>query len=113
MKCVRLRRSDCDDADTSPPHSAVEEHGRVWTKIGKIVGRVPRDCKVKWERETVPGGAGRNKGMWSKEEVTKLREAVMAAAEEHNLDPHGTGLPWNQISAVVGTRTALQCMKSW
>ena len=52
----------------------VQQKGRAWKEIGPILNRLPEGCRDKHKEISL--GANKNKGRWTDEEVTKLRNAV-------------------------------------
>jgi len=87
-------------------HRAVEEHGRDWVAVSKVVGtRSNVDCQKKADNEikarklSEPPGL-REHRVWEKEETDLLYKAV----REHGRD-------WIKVSKVVGTRSNDECQK--
>eukprot|EP00947_MAST-08B_sp_MAST-8B-sp1_P002131 g2131.t1 len=85
---------------------AVEAHGaKDWTMISQVAflgSRSNVQCLHRWERGLRLGTV---KGTWTKEEDTKLREAVEAHGAKN----------WKVISQVafLGSRSNDQCQKRW
>lgn len=51
-------------------------------------------------------------GMWSEEEVMKLKTAVSNVSDGCDLD-NSSGTPWKTVATLMGSRSASQCMTKW
>lgn len=85
------------------------EGGIDWTEVAKYVtDRSQNQCFVRWNALLKYGGMGSRRSEWTKEDDTKLEQAVLRHARK------GGGVYWGRVSNDMGgTRTYQQCMKRW
>lgn len=88
----------------------VQQHGKSWKAIGAELGRLPATVASTYERMAAAPGAV--KGLWSAEELSRLRAAVTKCGR---LLPSGdiVSISWPAVAAAVTTRNASQCMAKW
>jgi hypothetical protein len=81
---------------------AVKRHGTAWVVVAALVpDRTNDQCRSRWT-ETLDPDIGKSAGKWTKEEDTKLAEAVKI---------HGKS--WLAVAALVPGRTNIQCRSRW
>jgi len=99
----------------------VEEMGKKWTNIGRVMGRLPDDCRDRW-RNYVKCGQGRREKEWTEEEEAKLREVVAEVREalRQSAEARGEVLEaevepnWTVVSEKMGGwRSRIQCRYKW
>jgi hypothetical protein len=81
-------------------------HGPQWEIISSELGRFNHSCRdrYRWIREQF------GKGIWSKDEIDRLREAI--EARKKLVVDHTLGA-WAWISEQVKTRSWHQCLTKW
>lgn len=86
-----------------------EKKGAQWKAIGRIMHRMPEDCRDRW-RNYVKCGDRRKENKWTTQEEELLTQAVNEFRQE---EPHGT-INWTSISdRMGGTRSRIQCRYKW
>jgi myb proto-oncogene protein len=96
-----------EDED-SKLRNAVHRHGgKDWAAISALVpDRTIHQCSSRWHDALNPAsidGANGRTGKWSKDEDSKLKDAVQTHC----------GKDWAAISALVPGRTKKQCLSRW
>ncbi|KAK9241267.1 hypothetical protein V1525DRAFT_368311 [Lipomyces kononenkoae] len=87
----------------------VEMHGAQWKTIGRLIGRMPEDCRDRW-RNYVKCGANRGQNKWSVDEENKLIEVVNSIRFG---DP-SADINWTAVSEKMGgIRSRIQCRYKW
>ncbi|KAK9464034.1 uncharacterized protein V1516DRAFT_669378 [Lipomyces oligophaga] len=86
-----------------------DKHGAQWRMIGKLIGRMPEDCRDRW-RNYVKCGNIRAQNKWSTDEEVRLVETVN---QIRILDPIGD-INWTAVSEKMGgIRSRIQCRYKW
>jgi len=86
----------------------VARHGHDWRLISEKMDRLRVACRDKYRALQLEEEGTLQKGTWSLEEEEELRTLVCKYKDEN------TGkIPWQQISDVMRTRTALQCYEKY
>jgi hypothetical protein len=95
-----------EDEDTKLTDAVQRHGGKNWDAIAALVlGRTKRQCNRRWKDVLDPRialTAGRT-GIWAAVEDSKLKDAVRR---------HG-GKNWDEITALVPSRTPKQCRNRW
>ncbi|KAK9368745.1 hypothetical protein V1509DRAFT_622676 [Lipomyces kononenkoae] len=87
----------------------VEMHGAQWKTIGRLIGRMPEDCRDRW-RNYVKCGTNRGQNKWSVDEENKLIEVVNSIRFG---DPSAE-INWTAVSEKMGgIRSRIQCRYKW
>ncbi|CEP61197.1 uncharacterized protein LALA0_S02e08900g [Lachancea lanzarotensis] len=116
----------------------LEKEGQ-WSEIGKILGRMPEDCRDRW-RNYVKCGNNRASNKWSPQEEAQLKEVISEllesaeSPEDHLYDPMDDPqienkekrivkkkdsasrdlINWTVVSERMGgTRSRIQCRYKW
>ncbi|KAK9248703.1 hypothetical protein V1506DRAFT_528662 [Lipomyces tetrasporus] len=103
------QRGKWSPEDDATLRRMVEMHGAQWKTIGRLIGRMPEDCRDRW-RNYVKCGTNRGQNKWSTDEENKLIEVVNSI---RFTDPTGE-INWTAVSEKMGgIRSRIQCRYKW
>ena len=133
-------RGTWTEEDDEMLERAVKEKGKSWKAVGKMIERMPEDCRDRWRNYHV-NSEHRNREKWTEEEVKNLCSAVLECIElmkverrEAREEYYGKGAPevdvdsdredkdvrlinWQAVSDRMGEhgggRSRLQCSLKW
>ncbi|KAK9433779.1 hypothetical protein V1505DRAFT_362131 [Lipomyces doorenjongii] len=95
--------------DDSTLKRMVEMHGAQWKTIGRLIGRMPEDCRDRW-RNYVKCGTNRGQNKWSADEENKLIEVVNGI----RFGDASGDINWTAVSEKMGgIRSRIQCRYKW
>ncbi|KAK9389649.1 hypothetical protein V1515DRAFT_279159 [Lipomyces mesembrius] len=95
--------------DDSTLKRMVEMHGAQWKTIGRLIGRMPEDCRDRW-RNYVKCGTNRGQNKWSADEENKLIEVVNGI----RFGDTSGDINWTAVSEKMGgIRSRIQCRYKW
>ena len=82
-----------------------------WSLIAAHVpNRTPMQCSTRWLGALNPTI---NKGRWTPEEDSALKESVGELIDLVDSDGHPQPIPWNKIASRIPHRTGIQCQARW
>lgn len=91
---------------------ALENPGN-WKVIGKIMGRMPEDCRDRY-RNYVKCGNNRSSSKWSDEEENMLKDIVNSMIQSFDKNRDSTMINWTVVSEQMnGKRSRIQCRYKW
>lgn len=100
--------SPFQEADLDRLRLLVNEHGRAWSKIGRLMGRYREDCQhayLKLEDSEALGQGAVQEGAWTETELQAYARALATLRRS----PDTEIIDWDCVARQVGTRTPRQC----
>lgn len=106
LKVKRMKTGEFSKEETKIVKQMVKKHGRIYQKIGDMLGRYAQsvqDHHRRIEKEV-------NSNQWTKEEEASLIQAIKQLTGEENIyQLKRQTIPWREVATLVPSRHEEQC----